>query len=64
MDLPNARRAGNFARSRPVIDCAQCGASLYVPEWSEFHESGSVRHLWYCETCGYKFETTVHSAAA
>ena len=52
-----------FIRSRPLIECAQCGERLFVPEWSEFVDERRVRHLWTCETCGYAFETTVRFAA-
>jgi transposase-like protein len=64
MELRDARAARRFARSRPVIECAQCGAHLYVPEWSEYLDGGGVRHLWRCEACDYTFETTVRFAAA
>ena len=37
MELP-ANRSYSFARSRPVIECAQCGEHLFVPEWSEYLE--------------------------
>ena len=30
------RDTAKFARSRPVIECAQCGERLFVPEWSEY----------------------------
>jgi len=46
-------------RSRPLIKCAQCGEHLYLPEWSEYLDQSSVRHIWKCETCDYAFETTV-----
>ncbi len=52
-----------FMRSRPLIECAQCGERLFVPEWSEFVDERRVRHLWTCEACGYAFETTVRFAA-
>jgi len=45
--------------ARPVTECAQCGERLFVPEWSEYLDTSSVRHLWECEACGYAFETTV-----
>ena len=64
MDLYDVRSPGKFSRSRPLIDCAQCGAPLYVPEWSEYLDGGSIRHLWQCEACDYSFETTVRFAAA
>jgi len=41
----------------PLIDCAQCGEALHLPEWSEYRDKNSVRHLWKCETCDYAFET-------
>jgi transcription elongation factor Elf1 len=55
--------AAKFARSRPVIECAQCGEHLFVPEWSEFVDTRRVRHLWECDACGYAFETTIRYAA-
>lgn len=39
--------------------CAQCGESLFMPEWSEYVSERRVRHLWACDACGYRFETTV-----
>ena len=40
-----------------LIDCAQCGEALHLPEWSEYPDQNSVRHLWKCEACDYAFET-------
>jgi hypothetical protein len=57
------RDFNRFARSRPLIECAQCGDRIYIPEWSECLEGGRVRHLWQCEACGYTFETTVRFEA-
>ena len=59
-----SRDSTRFARSRPVLECAQCGERLYVPEWSEFVDERRVRHLWACEACGYSFETIIRYAAA
>src|SRR5215471_21054755 len=53
-----------FARSRPVIECAQCGERLYIPEWSECVDGARVRHLWQCDVCGTSFETTVRFATS
>lgn len=53
-----------YAHSRPLIECAQCGAHIFVPEWTESLDAGRVRHLWRCEACDYAFETTVHFAVA
>ncbi len=58
------RNTGGFARSRPVIECVQCGERLYVPEWSEYRDGGRILHLWKCEACGYSFETVVRLATA
>ena len=58
------RATAKFARSRPMIACAQCGEHLFVPEWSEYVDERRVRHLWECGACGYAFETTVRYAAA
>ena len=40
--------------------CAQCGALIVAPEWSEYLSERRVRHLWSCEDCEYQFESTVH----
>lgn len=58
-----SRNSLKFAHSRPVLECAQCGDKLFVPEWSEFVDERRVRHLWACEGCGYTFETTIRVAA-
>jgi hypothetical protein len=44
---------------RRLNSCAQCGETLFLPEWSEYLDRHRVRHLWECEACGYKFETLV-----
>jgi hypothetical protein len=64
MEFHGAGTARKFVRSHPVIECAQCGERIYVPEWSEFVDGGGVRHLWQCEACDYSFETMVYFAAA
>ena len=51
-------------RSRPQLECAQCGDPLFIPDWSEHVDSSRIRHLWRCEACGYAFESTVYFAAA
>ena len=47
-------------RSEPVIECAQCGGAIVAPEWSEHRSERSVRNVWSCEACGYRFEQTVY----
>jgi DNA-directed RNA polymerase subunit RPC12/RpoP len=65
-----ARGSARFSRlrpargARPVTECAQCGQPIYIPEWSEWLDTGQVRHLWQCTDCGYSFETTIYFAAA
>jgi ribosomal protein L37AE/L43A len=44
--------------------CAQCGATIIAPEWSEHLSERRVRHTWSCETCGYQFESTVYFPAS
>ena len=63
MELRTRYQAG-YLRSRPVIECAQCGEQLFIPEWSEYVDDRRARHLWCWEACGYSFETTVRFAAA
>ena len=64
MQLTYARRESRkpFSGAKPLIECAQCGERLYLPEWSECMDRNRVRHLWACDACGYAFETTVHFA--
>jgi ribosomal protein S14 len=50
------------AQSRLSNHCAQCGETIFLPEWSEYLARHRVRHLWECEACGYKFETLVSFA--
>ena len=54
-----SRDIARFACSRPVIECAQCGERIYIPEWSECVDGCRVRHLWRCDACGTSFETSV-----
>lgn len=42
-----------------MVPCAQCGDTLFAPEWSEYLDERSVRHLWSCDVCGYRFESMV-----
>ena len=42
-----------------ALPCAQCGAQLKGPAWSEPVNQRQVRHLWNCGDCGYVFETMV-----
>lgn len=58
-----SRRFPDQVRSRPSVECAQCGQQLFMPEWTEYLDGRCVRHLWACEDCGYSFETTVRFAA-
>ena len=66
---PRAQTVRSFAQSRPVVPCAQCGEALFAPEWSEYFDDRRIRHVWSCDHCDYRFETTVcypmaNSAAA
>ena len=49
----------SFRQSRPVAPCAQCGDTLFAPEWSEYLDDRHIRHLWSCDHCGYEFESEV-----
>jgi hypothetical protein len=64
MELRDLRNATRLPRSRPALECAQCGERLSIPDWSEYLDGGRVRHLWRCGACDYAFETTVYYAAA
>ncbi|MGC2121566.1 MAG: hypothetical protein WA652_01790 [Xanthobacteraceae bacterium] len=46
-------------KHKPANECAQCGALIIAPEWSEYLSERCVRHLWSCEMCGYRFESTI-----
>jgi chromosome partitioning protein len=40
-----------------VHQCAQCGATLLGPEWSEHSPDHRIRNVWSCKACRYQFET-------
>jgi len=42
------------------MKCAQCGADMIAPEWSEHVSDRRVRNFWSCEGCGYRFEDAVY----
>lgn len=48
-----------YVQSKLLNHCAQCGETMFLPEWSEYVDRHRVRHLWECEACGYRFETLV-----
>jgi len=54
-------RTRSRVRSYPRLTnhCTQCGDIMFMPEWSEYLSEYRVRHLWSCDTCGYRFETVV-----
>ena len=56
---PRSRKSRSFQQSRPIVPCAQCGDTLFAPEWSEYLDECRIRHLWSCDACGYQFETLV-----
>jgi ribosomal protein L37AE/L43A len=43
--------------------CAQCGAALSEPAWSEHFPDHRIRNVWSCVACGYEFEDTVYWSA-
>jgi ribosomal protein L37AE/L43A len=44
----------------PFNLCAQCGAELVAPIWTEHLDERHVRHPWPCKACGYQFETSMY----
>ena len=38
-------RSTTATRSRPMIECAQCGEALYLPEWSELNAKRAIMRL-------------------
>jgi ribosomal protein S27AE len=59
MELRTASPRKKYIQTRLLNHCAQCGETIFLPEWSEYLDRHRVRHLWECEACGYKFETLV-----
>ena len=57
MELRTRTRTASYPRLSNY--CAQCGEVLFMPEWSEHVNEHRVRHLWSCDSCGYRFETVV-----
>jgi ribosomal protein L37AE/L43A len=63
--LGGASHGGQRVEEGPVKrnsghQCAQCGAVLIAPEWSEHFPDNRIRNVWSCEACGYEFEDTVY----
>ena len=52
-----------YVQSRLLNLCAQCGDTIFLPEWSEYLDRQRVRHLWECEACGYKVTLPSRGAA-
>jgi C4-type Zn-finger protein len=52
-----------FVNKVTMNQCAQCGADLIKPEWSEHFPEHRMRNVWSCEACGYQFEETVYYSA-
>jgi hypothetical protein len=48
-----------YVPSFQVVECAQCGERLFLPECSEYVDERCARYLWRCEPCNYSLETTV-----
>ena len=59
MELRAASPRKHTIQGRLHNYCAQCGETIFLPEWSEYLDRLRVRHLWECEACGYNFETLV-----
>ncbi len=59
MELRKTGSLRKYAQPRLSNCCAQCGETIFMPEWSEYLGPQRVRYLWECEACGYKFETIV-----
>ena len=54
-----SRNVNAISPSRPLVPCAQCGETLFAPQWSEYLDDRRIRHLWSCDACDYRFETLV-----
>ena len=60
MELQNeSPRNYDYRRLPQKNHCAQCGETIFLPEWSEYLDQHHVLYLWQCEACGYNFETLV-----
>jgi hypothetical protein len=42
------------------IACIQCREIVIAPEWSRYVSPRDVRHIWCCNHCGARFETSDH----
>jgi transcription elongation factor Elf1 len=40
-------------------NCPRCGSRLLVAEQSRFNDAGRIDHLWACDDCGVRFETSI-----
>lgn len=61
--LGTSRERPMSVNRKTANQCAQCGAHIIAPEWSEYLSKHCVRHSWSCEMCGYEFESSVYFPA-
>jgi RNase P subunit RPR2 len=44
--------------------CAKCGELIMAPDSSEYRSGSDIRHIWACDGCNYRFETSIRFNAA
>ncbi len=59
-DLPEAHCRPHYME---MHQCPNCGDRLLAAEGSEHVNAQWVRYFWLCETCLYRFATSVRIAA-
>jgi RNase P subunit RPR2 len=39
--------------------CPKCGELIMAPNSSEYRSGSDIRHIWACDGCDYRFETSI-----
>jgi transcription elongation factor Elf1 len=57
MDSPQTVLGVNGANGKPLHLCPNCNAYIIAATLSERVSDRCVRNTWFCEVCGFEFET-------
>jgi ribosomal protein L37AE/L43A len=58
MDSPQATLVSRGGRLPHL--CPNCAAYVVAATWSEHVSERCIRNVWFCEACGYEFETSAY----
>jgi RNase P subunit RPR2 len=59
LSRPKPVRSAEIERRAQRPNCPRCDSRLLLAEQSRFNASGRIDHLWTCDDCGVRFETSI-----